>query len=176
MQWLMPLGSWFQAVLRFRCLWCWIPFPPSPSSSSHSPSLPNNCATYLGEDLLFLLLVLRVHRDVVLLPRTLPELDLHAASLPASCPLLLFRPHISISPSSLSEIRELSREFTQIPRDLLARSCLFSCHVKRNVFRCILFIQQKQNYKACYVISNCKIKQNMIIWALYIWLIFWFRY
>ncbi len=116
----MPLESSFrQAVLRFRCLWCWIPFPPSSSSSSsHSPSLPNNCATYLGEDLLFLLLVLRVHRDVVLLPLTLPELYLHAASLPASCPLLLFRPHISISPSSLSEIREISREYTQIPRDL----------------------------------------------------------
>lgn len=112
-KWLMPIVYSFRlALLCLRCLWCWIPFPPS-SSSSHSPNLPNNCAIYLGEDLLFLLLVLRVHRDVVLLPLTVPELDLDAASLPAPCPLLLFRPHIiSISPSSLSEIPQLSREIT----------------------------------------------------------------
>lgn len=113
LKWLMPIVYSFRlALLCLRCLWCWIPFPPSSSSSSLSPNLPNNCAIYLGEDLLFLLLVLRVHRDVVLLPLTVPELDLDATSLPASCPLLLFRPHISISPSSLSEIRQLSREFT----------------------------------------------------------------
>lgn len=174
MQWLMPLGSWFQAVLRFRCLWCWIPFPPSPSSSSHSPSLPNNCATYLGEDLLFSSLCFGF-------TATLSCSLGHSLNWISTLPLSLLPVLCSFSdlispfrPLRLSEIRELSRELNQIPRGLHVR--VYSRHVKRNMFRCILFIQQKKNYKACYVISNCKIKQNMVIWALYIWLIFWFRY
>lgn len=132
--------DWFRlALLCLRCLWCWILFPPS-SSSSHSPNLPNNCAIYLGEDLLFLFLVLRVHRDVVLLPLTVPELDLDAASLPASCPLLLFRPHFSISPSSLSEIRQLSREFTTKYREACTLVFILLSFLKEYVC-CILFIQ-----------------------------------
>lgn len=118
--WLVWCGEEHGSCARSRCAVCgaesFLHHEPDGVELTHEHTEANSSSrvlTYLGEDFLFLLFVLRIGRGAVLLSRSVPQLYLDDASLSASRCRLLFSPHLSIFSSSLFfGIRSHSRELS----------------------------------------------------------------